>query len=197
MASQNRCVPMCMTTTWNWHWEKICWKSIGTLQWLVRIFKTWGPSTSIDCDQSSAVTWMQTVGRSWLFFGEDSHVENPQMQPTTWDSLRQSSSSMTIFKLCQTVCQSIISLTAMTAPYQGMALMVGATAVTPATERRTSSGGDSEVPHVVVGSQLDFTWWSSTSVGDTESVLESGLESKNWMWLEIKLVGQIFSITVE
>ena len=28
--------------------------------------------------------------------------------------------------------------------HQGMALMVGATAVTPATERHTESGGDSE-----------------------------------------------------
>ena len=38
-----------------------------------------------------------------------------------------------------------------------MALMVGATAVTPATERRTESGGDSEARHQVL--QLIGVQW--------------------------------------
>ena len=43
-----------------------------------------------------------------------------------------------------------------------MALMVGATAVTPATERRTESGGDSEARHQVlqiIGVQWVVMMW--------------------------------------
>ena len=45
---------------------------------------------------------------------------------------------------------------------EGMALMVGATAVTPATERRTESGGDSEARHQVlqiIGVQWVVMMW--------------------------------------